>query len=388
MNKIKKEKFQYRILFSVPGRIRLQAEGLKLNNNLADFLEGYLYHLEEIISVKASMKTGNIVITYNSSVINENAILSYIRTIHYRNLEDSGVQPRSQGFLLTEEKSLIKRFSLVSVTASLLASLISLKRAAAVLVIGFPAMIPVITYYSLNNTLLYLKKRDGIIINNIKAVRLTQNIKRILFHPDIIFMEKTPESMNYMSGIQIESMIANGELRDPVKTEMRELVKNLRRAGYNSLYVFDERKKDGRLEYARISLGISPVPKKKRYNTVIIPQGVKYTKPDVLTIVTGTNHNSGGGIRDNNIYCKDLSEIPLLVRNCFRSHEYLIKSQTAALSVAAFGIMLAFTGYMAIFTSLLFYCINLLGNLVYLRHAILNLTEELPYGEQRKYDSA
>lgn len=380
-------------IFSIPGRIRLKVENLRHDSNYAYAIETSLMKLSNINSVKANAATGNLLIMYNCFVVEEAALLNQITgiriTIHnFAAGRKDALQRKSASEMFREEKSLSKRFPLLSIAAAsalLLSS--SMTGAAAALVLGFPGIIYITSYLSFKYTLL-LAERNEIYINKAGVIRNIQNLRGIFFHRNVIIDAGNTEHLFAESYLGIETMVANGGIEDPVHQNVRNLIKELRKTGINNLSVLNERNKTGLFVYAVKTLGLDDSGK-HRYPEIRIKKDPFINTKSIyngLALYVSENKNT----ESYNIYMKgyELYKIPWFIRICRRSGELLTISQVAAVSINTFGMMLIFTGYLNLGTSILLYLINMFGNITYLRHHILNSDKEIHHGEQRQLINA
>jgi len=289
-------------IFSIPGRIRLQIEGLKLNITYAKGIEIALMQIPNVKSVCTNTKTGNTLIIYDNNLIEEYTLLRFIydncidtstilaenpsiqlkefvhengyRYDYFNNhLSSHELTKTPDGLfdgsfnglfiglfndlfndLFREEISLSKRLFVISVIA---ASLLLVKTfrlsAISALVFGFPVTIFLITYLSLKYTLIVAKSKM-VCINNTRVIRKIQKLNHISLHPGIVFKNNTTENFSY---IEIENQIANGELEDPIHLGVRNLVRDLRTIGINHISIIPIQGLAGLLHYGNKSLGLN-----------------------------------------------------------------------------------------------------------------------------------
>ncbi len=406
MNRMKEIKFKK--IFSIPGRIRLKAEELKANPEYALTIDKALLQYTFIISAAANSKTGNVLIEYDTSLINEYELLSLIQSMgisrqmmHIAGRNKQNDQKLRKPFTETyqEESSLTNRLSFLSVTAACVLIFASPPVSIiGALILGFPGMIYLTSYLSMRYARSEAYRHQIRIISH-KTIRKLQKLRRIFMDSNIIYKDHSLDDYSYM---ELETGIATGELSDPIHPEVRNMVKELRKNGMNDISILDDNVNTGLLLYGNKSLGLSDAGNPARsglpgypfemyimaedffHRDNSLPGKAPEEKIYVCIIENRTDWNSkkAGPV---SIYCNEAGKIPWLLGFCRNSHEYLTRSQLIAVSINILGIMLAVTGHLHFTAALLLYIINMLSNALYLRHNILICSKESTHGEQQQY---
>ena len=372
---------------SFPGRIRLKVENLKNKIWYASAIETALKELGSIELAEANIRTGNLLILYNRINIEEDILLEQIKSTKIFITKDfqaakEHLEPEPYEDIFEEEKSLSRRISVLSAAAaSVLLFSAAPANAAAALLLGFPGVIYITAYLSQKYTLKKAKRMD-ISIKNTRVIRKIQKVRSILLHPEVIIEEKNREQLNSKSYLEIENLIANDEIEDPVQPYTRKLVKNIRKIGIHDISVLSGGNKTGVLIYAVKTLGLQDKRKHCPPEMIIQKNGSVSAEWIPDNIILCSSDNKTEKTQNIDIRCYDLNKIPWLINICHRSNEFLCRSQIAAASINVFGIMLVFTGYLYLGTSLLLYLINMFGNIWYLRYKILQSNKEMHHGEQ------
>lgn len=379
-------------IFSIPGRIRLKIKDLRENSSYASNIENSLINIYSVKTVMANIKTGNLLIIYDSDRINENELLSRIKNFNI-NTETNQITKRykpnnryktksSFRELFQEEISLSKRLFIVSVTtASLLFITTSPIGAISVLLLGAPGVIFMNSYLSMRYTLIKAKQNE-IHISNVSVIREIQNLTSISLYPNVIFQSKINENIYAMQAIEIETMVAGGEIEDPIPVEVRRLVKELRELGVNDITIYHKGNNIGIFIYANKNFGFETA--ERDLSDLIIIGEEALNKKLNHKIILCISKNNTIPWKMAQISCRDINKIAWLFQQCMRSNELLTRSQVTTVSIQIFGIMLAFIGFLNIGTSVILYGLNVLGNSIYLKHSIL-MNKEKGYGQQREY---
>lgn len=366
-------------LFSIPGRIRLGLIGLKGNSNLALYVENIFIKFPNVESVHVNIKTGNILLIYNSYCIDEDRILKYIYETsipaQYWKHEMFKKIKRSSTDLYKDEKYLSRSLLTISVAAAsilfLTASPIS---AISSIVLGFPGIIYLNSYLSST----YTRSKaclNEVYVKNIETINSIQNIKNILIHSSVVFDNDKLERLQPIDCLKIESLISTGAVEDPIRSEVRTLIKDLRSIGINHLYIISDDENSIFL-YANRSLGLDHIGEKEFPEILIInDNSLDTTKTMDNRIIVSLSESKKKYVRNIHVRCHEIDKIPWLIKNCMDSKEYLTRSQTAAVSLNILGMMLIFVRYIGLSGSLILYLINIFGNTLYLKRKILHYKE-------------
>ncbi len=381
-------------IFSIPGRIRLKVEELKCDLNYASGIEIALIQVSSVNGVTVNVRTGNILVKYDQLSIEEAKLIKQIEETGIlvnkdHEMKKKDIQRGACPDIFREEKLLSKRLTIMSaVAASVLFITSSSANPITAFLLGFPGIIYITSYLSLKYTLLFAEHNE-VLVRNIRVIREIQKVKGIIFHCDIIIDEKAAKKLNNSkSYMEIENMVANDVMEDPVHPDVRSLVKDLRKIGIHKLSVLCGSNKTGLFIYAVKTLGLNYKEKHQYPEIIIIKDQFTDSMRRRNRIILSFSGDETADIKNIHIKCYELNKIPWLINTCLRSSEFLTRSQAAAVSINIFGTMLIFMGYLNLGTSIIFYFLNLLGNIYYLKHKILRLNKELHHGEQRQFINA
>lgn len=390
MNSVKQYQIKFNKLFSIPGRIRLGVEGLKYNLNLAFNIENTLIKLPKIYSVKTNIKTGTILLTYDYYSIKESELFNCFNNI-YISTENSisiifNKSKNSLRDLYTIEKSLSKRLSIFSiVSASILLFSSAPMYSIAAIILGFPGIIYFLSYLSMKYSIL-ASSLENISISNINIVRKLQNIQSISMHPSIIFDDNKIKNINSTDCTEIESLISRGIIEDPITKEIRTLIKDLRTLGINNLSIFTDKEKIGILLYANKTLGFSDIKENMLPEMILVNEkNIDTIEPMDSRLILCIHGCKISNLNNIDIVCHEFHQISCLIKNCMQNNQYLNRSQVAAVSINIIGIMLTILRYLNLTSSMIFYLINMFGNMIYLNYKTLHSIKEIANGKQRQF---
>ena len=368
-------------LSSIPGRIRLYIEGLKGNSNAVINIKNLLRSISSIDSIHINIKTGNILLTYNSYCIDEDMICNIISSSHIKinNLNNMTYTENKLNVyskeLLSDTKSLSHRLLAISISAaSFLLFTTEPIYAICSLIFGIPAILYINSYVSLKYILENTALND-IYIKEANSIKHIRNINCILIHPQIVFNDCYLKNPKLMRHPEIESFIYTKKITDPINIEARNLIKNLRYIGINNIAIIEDDENKELILYANKTLGLYTTKDDAQNNNLII------IKENVFPNINEIEDNSlilsklpylKSSNKDINITCHELSKIPWIIQDCRISQEYLIRSQAAAISINILGIFFALIKHINLSGTILLYFLNTLGNLFYIRHKTLN----------------
>ncbi len=368
-------------LSSIPGRIRLYIEGLKGNSDAVINIENLLKSISSIDSIHINIKTGNILLTYNSYCIDEDMICNIISSSHIKinNLNNMTYTENKLNVyseeLFSDTKSLSHRLLAISISAaSFLLFTSEPIYAICSLIFGIPAILYINSYVSLKYILENTALND-IYIKEANSIKHIRNINYILIHPQIVFKDCYLKNPKLMCHPEIESFIYTKKIADPINIEARNLIKNLRYIGINNIAIIEDDENTELILYANKALGLYTTKDDAQNNNLII------IKENVFPNINDIEDNSlilsmlpylKSSNKDINITCHELSKIPWIIQGCRISQEYLIRSQATAISINILGIFFAFIKHINLSGTILLYFLNTLGNLFYIRHKTLN----------------
>lgn len=368
-------------LSSIPGRIRLYIEELKGNSNAVINIENLLRSISSIDSIHINIKTGNILLTYNSYCIDEDMICNVISSSHIKinNLNNMTYTENKLNVyskeLFSSTKSLSHRLLAISISAaSFLLFTAEPIYTICSLILGIPAILYINSYVSLKYILKNAALND-IYIKEANSIKHIGNINYILIHPQIVFSDCYLKNPKLMHHLEIESFIYAKKITDPINIEARNLIKNLRYIGINNIVVIEDDDYKELILYANKTLGLYNTKEDaQRNNLIIIKENVFLNINDIenssllLSILPCLKSSN----KDINITCHELSKIPWIIQDCRISQEYLIRSQATAISINILGIFFALIKHINLSGTILLYFLNTFGNLFYIRHRTLN----------------
>jgi hypothetical protein len=366
-------------LSSIPGRIRLYIEGLKGNSNAVINIKDLLKSISSIDSIHINIKTGNILLTYNSYCIDEDMICNVISSSHIKinNLNNMTYTENKLNVyskeLFSGTKSLSHRLLAISISAaSFLLFTAEPIYAVCSLILGIPAILYINSYVSLKYILENAALND-IYIKEANSIEHIRNINYILIHPQIVFSDCYLKNLTLMHHLEIESFIYAKRITDPINIEARNLIKNLRYIGINNIAIIEDGENKELILYANKTLGLYNTKKNAQYNNLIVigenvfPSINDIDSSLILSILPCLKSSN----KDINITCHELSKIPWIIQDCRISQEYLIRSQAAAISINILGIFFALIKHINLSGTIVLYFLNTLGNLFYIRHRTL-----------------
>ncbi len=368
-------------LSSIPGRIRLYIQGLKGNSNAVINIENLLKSISSIDSIHINIKTGNILLTYNSYCIDEDMICNVISSSHIKinNLNNitytkNKVNAYSKE-LFSGTKSLSHRLLAISISAaSFLLFTAEPIYAICSIILGIPAILYINSYVSLKYILENAALND-IYIKEATSIERIRNINYILIHPQIIFNDCYLKNKKLICHPEIESFIYTKKITDPINIEARNLIKNLRYIGINNIAIIEDDENKELILYANKTLGLYTSKEDAQHNNLTIIKEnffLNINDIEVNSLILSMLPCLKSSNKDINITCHELSKIPWIIQDCRISQEYLIRSQAAAISINILGIFFALIKHINLSGTILLYFLNTLGNLFYIRYKTLN----------------
>jgi hypothetical protein len=376
-----------RKLSSIPGRIRLYIEGLKGNYYIAIHIENMLTNFSHIQSININTKTGNILLIYNSYYINEDMIFRIISSssIKVNNLAKltycRNKASNCSKELLQNTKSLSRGLLALSLSvASILFFTSSPTHAICSLILGFPGVIYLTSYFSLKY-ILHKAYLNNVYIKDIHSIRYIKNMKGISLHPSIVFNNNFDKfkSINYF---RLESLIYTNKIDNLINIEVRKLIKNLRTIGLNNITIISNYRNNNLILYANKSLGLYDHKENQQHEITVInykdlSEIDKIDRKIILSISPSKKF-----YEDNiTIACSKLCQISWLIEVCMNSEEHLVRAHSIAVSINVFGIFLALIKFISLNQTILLYLMNTLGNLFYIKYNIIHTiknNKELP----------
>lgn len=366
-------------LSSIPGRIRLYIEGLKGNSSAVINIKNLLKSISSIDSIHINIKTGNILLTYNSYCIDEDMICNIISSSYVKinNLNNMTYTKNKLNVyskeLFSVTKSLSHRLLAISISAaSFLLFTSESIYAICSLIFGIPAILYINSYASLKYILENAASND-IYIKEANSIEHIRNINYILIHPQIIFNDCYLKNSKLVHHLKIESSIYAKRITDPINIEARNLIKNLRYIGINNIAIIEDDENTELILYANKTLGLYNTKEDVQYNNLIItkenvfPNIIDMDSSLILSILPFLKSSN----KDISIICHELSKIQWIIQDCRINQEYLIRSQAAAISINILGIFFALIKHINLSGTILLYFLNTLGNLFYIRHRTL-----------------
>jgi hypothetical protein len=247
-------------LSSIPGRMRLSIEGLKENSNLAMHIENVMKKLSNMQSISINIKTGNMLLIYKPYYIDEDTILNYIYKLNINESNLTSITYERTKFssekLFKDEKSLSRRLLALSIAiASVLIFSSAPIYAVSSLILGFPGIIYVTSYFSLKYTLVEASF-NNVYVKDTNSIRFVKNIKSIFIHSNLVFNNDKLEKLGSINHFRIESLISTGAVDDPINIDVRKLIRDLRDIGINNINIIPADEKKDLLLYANKSLGL------------------------------------------------------------------------------------------------------------------------------------
>jgi hypothetical protein len=369
-------------LSSIPGRIRLNIEGLKRNSNTAIHIENLLKSLYSINSTYINLRTGNILLTYNSYCIDEDMICTIIsssfikiNSLNAVTYNESKINIYSKE-LFEDAKSLSKSLIMVSISAaSFLLFTAAPIYSICSLVFGIPAILYINSYSSFKYTLVNAGL-NNVYIRNVNSVKYIKDVNNVLLHPKVVFNNGNLENLKSMSYYKIESLVHAKKINDPINSHVRRFIKDLRYMGINNISIISDYETNGLISYANNNLGLYETKGDNHHKFTIIC-GNDFSGINNLNNSTILGISCNKNFYDNNIdiACNELHKISWLFNECRHNEEHLTRSQAIALNINIFGIFLALIKYINLSKSILLYLINILGNLLYIKHTALHRSQ-------------
>lgn len=395
-------------LFSIPGRIRLKEKTLKRNKNLVTEIENTLSEISFVSFVRANSKTGNILIIYDEKKMNQGLLIDLLnKQVNLKanqefdnttKKEEKMNQRSSQNHkqmkfrfvkLFMNEISLVKRVLIYSVFVAMLCYIKSLPVFMVGILFGeFSFLLFSVVYFYLNYTKEALEINQ-IYISKYLTIKKILKVRRILFHRNSVFNKNHYKGM---SDIQIESGVALGKLKDPIKLETENLVKNLRKLGILDIEILKDAKDDSFIQYGTKRLGLANPSKKEslqdgEFELLILERNVKdfHSKSKMSNQRIITQISQIPRFPSVDIRCNNLCDISRMISYCRCNNEYLIRVQLVSVTTYVFTSMLLLFEHLQVGLFIWGYVLYLLGSIWYLRSKILKNYEEKLYGRQNKF---
>ncbi|OOM78938.1 HMA2 domain-containing protein [Clostridium sp. BL-8] len=371
-------------LSSIPGRIRLYIEGLKGNSSAVINIKNLLKSIPSIDSIHINIKTGNILLTYDSYCIDEDLICNVISSSHIKinNLNNITYTENKLNIfskeLFSGTKSLSHRLLAISISAaSFLLFTAEPIYTLCSLIFGIPAILYINSYVSLKYILENAALND-IHIKEANSIERIRNINYILIHPQIVFNDCYLKNPKLMDHPEIEGFIYTKKVTDPINIEARNLIKKLRYIGINNIAILEDNVTKRLILYANKTLGLYNIKEDAKHNNLIITQENVFSNINDIdrSLILGILHGLKSSNKDINITCHELSKIPWIIQDCRISQEYLVRSQAAAISINILGIFFALIKHINLSGTILLYFLNTFGNLFYIRHKTLMHTKK------------
>ncbi|WP_459195859.1 HMA2 domain-containing protein [Wukongibacter baidiensis] len=399
-----------RIISSIPGRIRVNVNGLLRNERLGYGILKSLKELEKVNSVSFNVSTGNVLIYYKYQYKDISDILYRIQTFTYK--DTSNYIPRyitndsptkilirtlNPFNLLTkkfpvnifeQEYSLSRRIIKMGIFMGGIVLAINphIRTLASIMILTYPGILFTISsmshFYSARKAFLnevYVKNS-----NSIGQVAKTN----AFFIEDKVLIGKENAARKILDKNQekmtIEKLSAIGKVTNLTNPEIRSFIEETRKYGVTDLTVFSD-KKDDISKYIAYALGIDKVHlvkdkifilndlKNQENIMLFIHESLvdKIRNIDLnLTVCVYSDLNNSVDKGSINVIDRNIKRIPWLLKLSKNNEELITRFHASSISVNTLAIYAAVLLRINPLITLSIYMVNLLAHINILRNSI------------------
>lgn len=378
---------RFKIVFSIPGRIRIRIAGLLRNDNAANEISSFVEEEDGVISVRLNIRTKNILICYNPETVDENRILAMLENIG-RNVENGSDVNRSEaGFSLkdtflvrngpayeNERKLSVRLFKTVLLVGGITSAFhFMLRRLIAVLIFSCPVVLfaaPAATFY-------YAVRRSEsrrIFIRRKEAIDLLENTESMYIHDSVFQLEEhngrrlhqdyfNRGMRNFVFGIRVNGI-----------TDIAVLAEHNRQFGQSTA------KQSGIREVYYLNNALE-IRKYVHAHTLLVTAedkpGLTDCSPEALVLCVYGDRYRELPSADIILQINDICKFPWLIGLSRYCREIIIRCQNTAITVNVIGVLAASFGYIGPLGALIAYGMNVAWQPIIIKGRILSYQKEI-----------
>jgi hypothetical protein len=398
-----------KVVFSIPGRLRLHLAFIRHNQRIAVGLNSCLRGLAGISTVSVNQLTGNVLVLYNQAAIKEAEIIGKLKSL---TAEELAVFPQKYdlkagktvpGIFLAAFNPMylrkyrhfqkaarlaerIVKFGFLVIATRVIGLKLNLSAALAILILSNPGVLVAISLMTWHYAIIRAQTKNILLRNSLVLERLEQ--------PEMIFLEsglllpKVQPADNASELVQlykkfskntILELVALKQMENPVQPQLKHLVEGIRNQGVSNLAVISQTK-NSLIEYAGDYLGIKNIYCFDDKRLVMLNRQ-KVSHQDMqaavlLTTVPGLDkmgcfkpeviiciERNGEGCKERGdiiLTYNNLAGFPYLLKLSKSCEQLIIQYQSIAVTVNLVAVFFSTLGYLNPVRAISVYLLNML----------------------------
>lgn len=398
-----------KIVFSIPGRMRINIPALLHNEKKSYDITGMLDELCGVISVQPNIRTGNVLVCYDSSLINEKEIWYVIKGVHDE-VKSSCDEDKPQTSLyplipkkivqtiIHRETHLSRRFIKAAIFTGgiVFAFKFMLRRFITILIFACPIIlftIPITTfYYGVKRA-----KNRKILLKDISAIERLERTQSVLINESIFMLGMDQEESRKfiyqnIDWLSLQRLLRIRTVDNLLNLKISHLVFGIRNNGITDIAIITNKESDfvngvadslGIDKIYRIQDNVTMLEFFKEHSLIVTSEEIgKVSKNQkALTMYV---YNADCVDRNNfdiTIHCRDINKVPWLIGLTRYCREIITRSQNSTVAIHSVGILLAALGYIGPFGALSIYGVNMMVQHLYIKNKVLFYEKEIGRGK-------
>lgn len=372
-----------KVKFFIPGRIRLVINLLYKNKLLATKILFAIKSKANINSIHIDSNTSNCIIMYNYEKISEFDLRRLIEMelkpflkADFKELMPIEKSENNDESIYENEKSIAKRLLLGSMFAVGTISIASFNvpTILSTMILASPFILFYIKNRGYRLTSNLLSKRN-IYLQSDSFSKVISEVDEIYMQDDVILdRDIVNKNINYLKDnkFSMERLVIYGEIDEPIFSDVKILVKNLRNVGVNRIFILSKQANKF-TNYAKGVLGINSLTLKEGYMTkyinsfseepliIILGKSNLNNKKNDKLVIYLYSDNDEVKYKEKNSFSllkKDILELPYSILICKYMETTINTTENISLTINVIGLMFAVSQYIFISGAISIYFLN------------------------------